>query len=481
MAETDAATSTSATPPSSGNMGAGEKPYPNPIYAWYVVGILVVAYTFSFIDRQILSLLVGPMKRDLNISDFEMSLLQGFAFAIFYAVLGLPIGRMVDNKKRVTIISVGILVWSVMTALCGAARSYWQLFLFRMGVGVGEAALSPAAYSMLADYFRPERMGFALGVYGMGVYIGAGLALIIGAQVVAIVGSAGTTTLPLIGEVYPWQVVFLAVGLPGILVALWMWTVKEPERRGHMRTQTNADGEETHAPLPLSEVVGFMWQNKATLASHHLCYALGAMMAYGVAAWIPTFLVRTHGWGVVDAGTYYGLIVMVFGTAGVVAGGWAGDKVTASGRPNGRLLVMGLGCLAAAPFALTYPLVENIPLLFVLLSFATFFSTFAIAPGAAAIPELMPNQMRGFASAFMIFVITLIGLGLGPSIIAAMTDFYYQDEMMIRYSLAYPPTIILTMGGLIGLAGLKPYLASRKRVLDWTAQHEGESLVKRHT
>jgi len=451
----------------------GDKPYPNPIYAWYVVGILVIAYTFSFIDRQILSLLVGPMKRDLNITDFEMSLLQGFAFAIFYALVGLPIGRLVDSKKRVTIISVGILVWSAMTALCGIARSYWQLFLFRMGVGVGEAALSPAAYSMLADYFRPERMGFALGVYGMGVYIGAGLALIIGAQVIAIVGTAGATTLPLIGEVFPWQVVFLAVGLPGILIALWMWTVKEPERRGHMRTETDANGEETHAPLPLGEVVAFMWQNKGTLASHHLSYALGAMMAYGVAAWIPTFLVRTHGWDVVDAGTYYGIIVMIFGTAGVVAGGWAGDKVTASGRPNGRLLVMALGCLAAAPFALTYPLVESIPLLFVLLSFATFFSTFAIAPGAAAIPELMPNQMRGFASAFMIFVITLIGLGLGPSIIAAMTDFVYQDEMMIRYSLAYPPAIILTLGGLIGLAGLKPYLESRKRVVAWSAQHEG--------
>jgi MFS family permease len=464
MAETNAAT---------GNMTAGEKPYPNPKYAWYVVAILVVAYTFSFIDRQILSLLVGPMKRDLLISDFEMSLLQGFAFAIFYALVGLPIGRMVDSKNRVTIISIGILVWSIMTALCGTARSYWLLFLYRMGVGVGEAALSPAAYSMLADYFRPERMGFALGVYGMGVYIGAGLALIIGAQVIAIVNTTGVTTLPIIGEIFPWQVVFLAVGLPGILIALWMWTVKEPARRGHMRTRTNAEGEEEHAPLPLGEVVAFMWQNKATLASHHLCYAFAAMTAYGIAAWIPTFLVRTHGWSYVDAGTNYGIIVVIFGTAGVVVGGWVGDRVTAAGHANGRLLVMGLGSLATVPFALAYPLVDNISLVFVLLAGATFLSTFSLAPGAAAIPELMPNQMRGFASAFMIFVITLVGLGLGPSIIAATTDFIYQDEMMVRYSLAYPPTIMLTLGGLIGLAGLKPYLQSRKRVLDWTTQHEG--------
>jgi len=451
----------------------GDKPYPRAIYAWYVVGVLVVAYTFSFIDRQILSLLVGPMKRDLNISDFEMSLLQGFAFAVFYALVGLPIGRMVDSKNRVGIISIGILVWSLMTALCGTARAYWQLFIYRMGVGVGEAALSPAAYSMLADYFRPERMGFALGVYGIGVYIGAGLALIIGAQVVAIVQSAGTTTLPLIGEIFPWQVVFLAVGLPGILVAAWMWTIKEPERRGHMRTTVDENGNEKHAALPLSEVVSFMWSNRITLFTHHICYALGAMMAYGVAAWIPSFLLRTHGWSIVDAGTYYGTIVMVFGTAGVVAGGWMGDKAVSMGRENGRLLVMGLGCIAAAPFALLYPLIDgNMPLVLVLLSISTFFSTFAIAPGAAAIQELMPNQMRGFASAFMIFIITLIGLGLGPSAIAAMTDFFYADENMLRYSLAYLPPLILLVGGAVGLAGLKPYLTSRARAEAWITKNE---------
>lgn len=473
MSETEVAAEVEETRHHPHHSHPGEKPYPNPVYAWYAVGVLVVAYTFSFIDRQILSLLVGPMKRDLSISDFEMSLLQGFAFAIFYALVGLPIGRMVDSKNRVAIISIGILFWSVMTALCGTARAYWQLFIYRMGVGVGEAALSPAAYSMLADYFKPERMGFALGVYGVGVYIGAGLALIIGAQVVAIVQTTGTTTLPFIGEIYPWQVVFLAVGLPGILVAAWMWTIKEPERRGHMRTEIDDQGKEKHAALPFQEVVSFMWANRVTLFTHHICYALGAMMAYGVAAWVPTFLLRTHGWSIVDAGTYYGTIVMIFGTAGVVAGGWMGDKAVSMGRENGRQLVMGLGCLAAAPFALAYPLIDdNMTLIMIFLSISTFFSTFAIAPGAAAIQELMPNQMRGFASAFMIFIITLIGLGLGPSAIAAMTDFYYGDENMLRYSLAYLPPIILVIGGLVGLAGLKPYLVSRERTALWIRQNE---------
>ncbi len=474
MAGTNGVTEENSAPPGATAPLKAEKPYPNPIYAWYVVAVLVVAYTFSFIDRQILSLLVQPMKRDLGISDFEMSLLQGFAFAIFYTLIGLPIGRMVDNKNRIVIISVGILVWSLMTALCGIARGYWELFLYRMGVGVGEAALSPAAYSMLADYFRPERMGVALGVYGMGIYIGAGMALIIGAQVIAVVGAGGVITLPVIGEIFPWQMVFIAVGLPGIFIAAWMWTIKEPERRGHMRTEIDADGTEKLAPLPFSEVVDYMWLNRLTLCTQNVCAAMAAMMAYGVAAWVPSFLLRTHGWSIVDAGVYYGTIVMVFGTAGVILGGWAGDKVTAMGKDNGRLLVMAGGCLAAAPFALSYPLVDNITLVLVLLAISTFFSTFAMAPAAAAVQELMPNQMRGFASAVLIFVINIIGLGLGPSAIAAMTDFYYGDEMMLRYSLAYLPAIVLTMGGLIGIIGLKPYKKSRQRVAEWTAINEGK-------
>jgi MFS family permease len=238
-----------------------EKPYPNQVYAWYVVGILVLAYTFSFIDRQILSLLVGPMKRDLGISDTQMSLLQGFAFAVFYCLAGLPIGRMVDSRKRVNIISIGVFVWSVMTALCGTAHAYWQLFLYRMGVGVGEAALSPAAYSMIADYFPPKRLGFALGVYGMGVYIGAGLALIIGAAVIGLVSSGGDIVVPLFGEVYAWQLTFFVVGLPGILIALWVWTVREPERRGYMRKEIAEDGTETAVEVPVSEVFAYMRVN----------------------------------------------------------------------------------------------------------------------------------------------------------------------------------------------------------------------------
>jgi MFS family permease len=448
------------------------KPYPKPIYAWYVVGVLVVAYTFSFIDRQILSLLVGPIKRDLGISDTEMSLLQGFAFAVFYCIAGLPIGRLVDRHHRVNIIALGVFVWSVMTALCGTARSFWQLFVFRAGVGVGEAALSPAAYSIIADYFPPKRLGFALGVYGMGVYIGAGLALIIGAAVIALVSEGGSMDLPLVGEVYAWQITFFVVGLPGILVALWVWTLREPDRRGHVRTAVGDDGVARRVEVPVKEVFEYMGRNWRTMVPLNLCYALSAMMAYGVAAWIPTLFVRTHGWTYPEAGFWYGMVIVVFGTTGVIAGGWAGDFLTGKGIRNGRMRVCALTGLATFPFTIAYPLVDDPWIALLLLCPSTFFATFTTGAGPSALQELMPNQMRGFASAILIFVVTIIGLGLGPTSIALATDFVYGDEAMLRYSLVLVPGIVLTLAVVIGLLGLRSYNHSLDYLEKWSAENE---------
>ncbi|MFY9571890.1 MAG: MFS transporter, partial [Blastocatellia bacterium] len=209
-----------------------DEPYPAIGYAWYVVGVLTLVYIFSFIDRQILSLLVRPIRRDLGISDFQMSLLMGFSFALFYTFFGLPLGRLADSRSRRTIIAAGFTVWSIMTAACGLARNFAHMLLLRMGVGVGEAALSPAAYSMITDYFPPRRRATAISVYSMGIYIGSGLAFIVGGLVAGAASAQETWDLPLVGATRPWQVVFFIVGLPGVLLALLMYTVREPVRRG---------------------------------------------------------------------------------------------------------------------------------------------------------------------------------------------------------------------------------------------------------
>lgn len=447
-------------------------PYPSRIYAWYVVAVFVLAYTFSFIDRQILSLLVEPMKRDLHISDTQISLLLGIAFAIFYVFMGLPIGRLVDRRHRISIIAIGVLSWSLMTALSGTAKAYWQLFAYRMGVGVGEAALTPAAYSIISDYFPPKRLGIAIGVYGIGVYIGAGAALVIGAWAIGWATSIGDVVLPVIGHVYSWQLVFFVVGLPGILVALWVASLREPVRRGHMRRETGADGVARDVAVPFREVLSYLRINASAFMSMNICYALLAMMAYGTAAWVPTFFVRTYGWSIGEIGQAYGLIIMVFGTLGVISGGALGDYVCSKGYRNGRIIVMTATGIITLPFALAFPLMENPYYSLVLLAPATFFATFTTGVGPSALMEMMPNQMRGFSSALSGLIVNLIGLGLGPTAIALVTDYVFGDEQMLRYSLAIVPAFVLLLGAGCGALALRPYIRSLDYLNVWSQQNE---------
>jgi len=205
-----------------------DPPYPRARYAWFVVGVLMVAYIFSFVDRQILGLLVGPIRADLNITDTQMSLLMGFSFALFYTFFGIFFGRLADSKSRRTIIAVGIAIWSVMTAGCGLARTYWQLLMTRIGVGVGEAALSPSAYSLITDTFPPHRLAFALSVYGMGIYLGSGMAFLLGGYVVGFAESGGEFVFPFVGTIRPWQAVFFMIGLPGLVFSGFLYTIREP-------------------------------------------------------------------------------------------------------------------------------------------------------------------------------------------------------------------------------------------------------------
>ena len=205
---------------------------PSSLSAWYAVIVLLLAYVLSFVDRIIMSLLVIPIQKDLGISDTQMGLLMGLAFAIFYTVVGIPIARLSDAKSRKIIVSIGIFLWSIMTAVCGLARSFIELFLARVGVGVGEATLSPAAYSMIADYFPEEKLGKAIAVYQSGALFGSGIAFIIGGAIVGLIVNSNATSLPFLGELQPWQLAFIIVGLPGVLMALVMLTVKEPKRTG---------------------------------------------------------------------------------------------------------------------------------------------------------------------------------------------------------------------------------------------------------
>lgn len=448
-----------------------EEPYPPIGYAWYVVFILMIAYVFSFIDRQILALLVQPIRRDLDISDTQMSLLMGFSFALFYTFFGFPMGRLADSRSRRGLIAAGLVVWSVMTALCGVVRTYWELLFFRMGVGVGEAALSPAAYSLITDYFPKHRLGLAMSVYGMGIYIGSGMAFLLGGIVVGFVMGAEEWTIPVIssfiGTVRPWQTVFFIVGIPGVLFALAMFTVKEPVRRGIKRVTDASGARVTH--VPLREVLAYLRGNWATFGFHCTAMALLAFAAYGSTAWVVEFFVRTYEMPAATAGKWYGVIVMVFGSMGILAGGFLADWLLSKGYTDAKVLTPLIAAVLNLPFAILFPLAPSAFWAMALLVPAVFATAMPFGAGAAAIQEIMPNRMRGQASAIYLFIVNLIGLGLGPSAVAVCTDYVFHDDAMLRYSLAIVGSGACIAATVLFIAALKHYRASLDYLKHWQA------------
>ncbi len=437
-----------------------EPPYPAESYAWYVVGVLMVIYVFSFVDRQILSLLVGPMRRDLDLSDTQVSLLMGTTFALFYTVCGIPIGRLADSRSRRGLIAIGVLVWSVMTAGCGLARHYWQLLLLRIGVGVGEATLSPSAYSLISDSFPPQRLATAISVYSMGIYIGSGLAYLLGGIVVGAVAGESEISLPIVGSIRAWQIVFLVVGLPGIVLTLALLTVREPVRRGVIAGAATSS-------VPVREVADYMRANWKTFACHNVGFALLSFSSYGSGAWIPEFLQRTHSVSARDAGIWFGTIVMLSGTAGIVFGGRFADWLASRGRTDAKMASGLTAAIAWLPAGILFPLVDDLRSALLLLTLASFTSSMPFGCAAAAIQEMMPNRMRGQASAVYLFVINLIGLGLGPTAVALCTDYLFADDSALRYSLLIVATLAHLMAAVLLWLGLAQFRASLTRLERW--------------
>jgi MFS family permease len=428
---------------------APEPPYPRPAYAWYVVGVLTIAYVFSFLDRQILALLVEPIRRDLDISDTQVSLLGNLAFGIFYTVLGLPLGRAADRYSRRGIIAAGVTMWCLMTAACGLARNFLQLFLARVGVGVGEAALNPSALSMISDYFPREKRGRALTFYNMGVSLGVGIALIFGGQIIAWVVSAPPVQLPVIGELKAWQTVFLVVGLPGLLVALLMITVREPVRRDRMRI-VRPDGSAS-TELSVRETVAYLRKRWRTFLTLFLGMSVVTILGYNFFFWVPSLFVRTWGWTIPEISLGYGLVTLAGGPLGVILGGWLAEQLQARGHTDALMR----SCLYGAAFllvpgSLLTPLMPSGELALAMLFPVSIGGAMVTATGAAALQMIAPNQLRAQATALYYFVINILGL-LGPTAVAMVTDFVFADDAALRWSLV-SVGVVTSIFGLICLA-----------------------------
>jgi predicted MFS family arabinose efflux permease len=407
-------------------VSASEAPTARPIsraYANYVLAILFVAYVFNFIDRQIISILLEPIKQDLDVSDTAMGFLTGPAFAIFYATLGVPIARLGDVWVRRTIIAIGIALWSAMTVVSGLVRSFTEMSFARIGVGVGEAALSPPAHSLLADYFPVERRATALSIYATGIHIGILFGVLAGGW---------------LEEFWGWRSAFILVGAPGLLIAaLVRWTVREPPRGGH----EGGAGDEP-AP-PVSEVLRFLWSLRS-FRHLSLGMAFTAFAGYAFVSWAPTFLRRVHDMSGGELGTKYGLVLGIGGAIGSILAGLLVDRL---GQYSVRwwLRVPAIAALAPAPFILAFFFHPDPDVALVWLFPGLVLAAMYQGPVFSTVQTLVRVRMRTVASGILLFVVNIIGLGLGPQSVGLLNDtvFASHGPEAIRYSLV---TVFLVMG-----------------------------------
>ncbi|MBB6253207.1 spinster family MFS transporter [Nitrospirillum iridis] len=428
---------------------AGE--YPAPGYAWYVVLVLLIVGVTSYLDRYLISLLVEPIKAELAITDTQISLLQGTAFALFYVAFGLPFGAVVDRANRRAILAVGIALWSVMTFACGLATSYWQLFVARAGVGIGEACLAPAAYSLIADYFPPQRRGRAMSTYNMSNYLGVGASLLLGGMVLRFLGDAPQVAMPGLGPTSTWKAVFFLVGLPGLLLALLMATVREESRKG-------AQGE---AKPTFQQFFTHLRSFKGAYTAVYFVSALTAFVGLTFAAWGASFFIRTYGMKPAQVGLTLGPVNAVAGVLGCLASGYLSDRLVASGRPGGRFLIpliwwpialVGLLALAVAPG-------KEAALMAVAL--LTFGSGLGLASVPPTIQDITPNRLRGRATALHFIFSGLLGMGVAPTLIALVTDHVLRDPHALSGSLLIVLCPVIVAGFIACLAGQRVYERAR--------------------
>ena len=415
--------------------------------AWWALLLLTATYTFSFIDRQIINLLVDPIRTDLSLSDSQVSFLQGLAFVLPYVILSIPLGRIVDRANRIRVLVIGILVWTISCVTCGVAKNFWQLGVARMGIGAGEASVTPASWSLLADYFPEDKRALPVSIFLMGPYLGAGLSLILGAEVVGWASGLGSIELPVIGALAPWQLTFMLVALPGLLMVFLLPLLREPPRTQRLT--------ETTDPLSWGDVAHYVWPRRGVFGAYLLGAPFIVLVLYALQAWVPSLLIRVHGLEIVDAGRYYGTIALVAGSAGVLSGPVAARWIATRMDPTRAPLVASIGStLLLIPVLVGAGLAESLILALVLITGASYLVTFPLALFATGLQSASPNEMRGLMAGCYVLSTNLIGLALGPTSVALASDYIFESTQAVGSSLALVGATVLPMAVLLLWRGL---------------------------
>ena len=414
----------------------------SPFYSGYVVTLLMGLYVLSFTDRQIIAVMIEPIKADLELSDVQISLVGGLSFAIFYSIAGIFMGRLADRVNRPALIGAGVFIWSLTTALCGMASQFWHLLLLRMGVGLGESALLPSAFSLLADYFEPKRLTTAMSVFLLGAPIGIGVAFAGGGYLYGVAldftASNQGQIIPVLGELRAWELVLLILGLSGMLMSLALLTVREPRQYKQIANGKEGSSSREH-DASIGEVMKYFRKNWLVISGIYFAMACITLSSYAQGFWDITFLSRTFGLDPVTGGVWYGLLQMSGGISGVLAGGIIADRLTGKGINDGRLRMIIAGGLIAVLGGIVYPLMSSADASMLMLFFTIFGNAIPYGCAAATIQLLFPAGMRGVAAGLYFFVSNAFGLGIGPTAVAFLTDYIFADPQMLRYS-------ILTVG-----------------------------------
>ncbi len=436
------------------------RPWPSPAYAWYVMTVMVIAYAFAIVDRSIISLLVQPIKADLGVTDTQIGLLQGLAFAICYSTIGLVMGVITDRTDRRSLLAGGILVWSVATAACGLADNFTELFIARVFVGLGEACVMPVSGSLIADYLPPKARAKAYGILLLGGTIGTAAGAILGGNAVAIADTARLLGPEWIDGLRNWQIVFLAVGLPGALVALiFQLTVREPVRRETIgQTAWSLKPLLTHAKLNWFAYLAIM-----------LSAILNVMCIYAQIAWVPTFAMRVYQWTPEDAGWFMGSTAIVGATSSITVG-WFMSWLIAKGRDDAPLLAIALHGASCMVFGALACLSPTGSLMIVFMLFKAITSNWSSAALLMGLSQITPNEQRGQIVAIYTLVNGLISLSAGAYFIGLLSDHVFTEPTGIRYSL----TVIFVVAGglatLLVLAGRPAFRAAADRAKVWAEQ-----------
>lgn len=421
-----------------------------PLRSWLVVAALSFAAIVSYIDRQIINLLVDPIKIDLGLTDVQISLLQGFSFALLYAVMAIPLAWIADRYNRKWVILGGLICWSAATFGSGLAMGFVFLFFARMFVGIGEATLSPAGFSMISDYFPKEKLPAAIGVFTGTGFIGSGLALVIGGYLYAQLEAIGPITLPF-GTFKPWQITFFTVSLLSVPVFFCLLLIREPGRKDGNVVLADDD-----AP-PALEILSFIRSNALVFFPLFFGFSCFAAAQFGIGAWAPSYFIRVHEWTQLEVGQFFGPVVMFGGVTGVVAGGFAAEKMLASGIKDATLRLPIIAILCALPFAIAFPLVSSPWVALALLALVLFFGTVPFGAGVATFPLITPNRMRAQVIAVYLLIANLLGYSAGPLLVAWLTDYVFGSPAAIDQSLALAPPATMIIGLVLVCFALKPY------------------------